>query len=287
MPDSSDKLARQLFALGSELRRKRREEPTAAVTPTTIQELIERCRGHHRTPTHPTFACAECDDTGWVVSGPPSDSRRRAATPCACRTRVKVAAVLGMDPRFETATLANYRVHSDNAHAVDAGREWLDGDHNHLFFFGDVGRGKSRLAATLLNEAAHRGSAGAWISVPAMVDALQRSIDDATRKPAAQELRRRAETSPVLVLDDIAGGERGSDYTRGLLTILIERRFGRGLRTILTSNLSLGRLSEFYVDKRISSRLAGACEVVQVEGVDERVRQRTPTRQIQIVKPSS
>jgi DNA replication protein DnaC len=69
----------------------------------------------------------------------------------------------------------------------------------------------------------------------------------ALKPPEANDLLDLSERTPVVVLDDMAGGEKGGDYTRGLLVTILERRLQRDRQTIVTSNLSLGQLSEFLV----------------------------------------
>jgi polynucleotide 5'-kinase involved in rRNA processing len=76
-------------------------------------------------------------------------------------------------------------VHSQRRIASQLNQHVTPGERRHLFLFGPVGRGKSRLAATLLNEAAEGGIAGAWIYVPWLVAIQLRTIDDPKRRPEA------------------------------------------------------------------------------------------------------
>jgi predicted ATPase len=135
------------------------------------------------------------------------------------------------------------------------GPDLLAGERQHLYLFGDVGRGKSRLAASVLNELADRGTRCAFIRVSFLVLAQMRAIDDAAHKADAGRFLDVALGSEAAALDDIAGGEKGSDFVRGLVVTILDRRFDRGLRTIITSNLSLQQISEFYTDTRIPSRM--------------------------------
>ena len=151
-------------------------------------------------------------------------------------------------------------------------RKVAEPKRRHLFLSGGVGTGKSRLAASLANEAADRGRTAAYIHMPWFFILQMRAFDDPTKRKEAHQLSDRAFESDVVVFDDLAGGEKGSDYTRGVFVTLIERRFSHRRCTIVTSNLSLQQLSEFFSDDRIPSRIAGACgEVIQLEGSDQRV----------------
>ena len=58
------------------------------------------------------------------------------------------------------------------------------------------------------------------------------------------------------------------------ITSLIDARVASGLPTIVTSNFSLGELRDRWggmSGMRIASRLGGACERIQMGGVDRRL----------------
>jgi DNA replication protein DnaC len=78
-------------------------------------------------------------------------------------------------------------------------------------------------------------------------------------------------TVDLLVLDDV-GADNGSDFTRRELVTLYNARLATGRRTIWTSNLDLDRLAEFYRDDRLTSRIAGAAQIVLLESDDYRAR---------------
>ena len=87
--------------------------------------------------------------------------------------------------------------------------------------------------------------------------------------PRWDELRDRAERTPLLVLDDVT--ERlahGNGWASGVVADLLERRHDSGLRTLVTANLARERLCD-VLGARVASRLdAGA--VVAVSGADLR-----------------
>jgi DNA replication protein DnaC len=269
------KLHRELLALRDKARRerwqrKRDEQPlTAEEFEARLKQFREYAAGLPFDPDGPQ--CEACGSTGWrmVVDG----SGRRRAEKCDCREHHRASlGVSHLPEEFAGASLANYAVSPENARAVEAAREMLDGRRKHLFLSGDVGRGKSRLGASVANEFAERGIGGAFIRVPWFILLQQLSIDDAAKKPEETMLRNDALNTSVVILDDLAGAEKGSDFTRGVITTLLDVRFDRGLRTIVTSNLGYKRLAAFYGDSRISSRLARACGLpLEVGGVDQRV----------------
>lgn len=77
----------------------------------------------------------------------------------------------------------------------------------------------------------------------------------------------------LLALDDV-GAERPTDWAVETLTTLLDARTAEGLPTVVTSNYSLGRLRDLWggvAGARVASRLAGACERIEVDGPDRRI----------------
>jgi DNA replication protein DnaC len=291
----------QLARLLKDIQQRSRRERGRLVpaSPEDVRAAVEAFREKTQQlafdPASPT-TCERCHGGGWEeviesrtvrIPGPdgsPIEVQReiQVARRCECRQSqpAKPITVFDLPAEFRDARLANYgRRRHDNSHALDAAEQWMRGERRHLYLFGEVGRGKSRLAASLANEAAAIGTGAAFIRVPWMIMLQLRGIDDPARRKEANDLLDRALRTPVVVLDDVAGGEKGSDFTRGLFVTVLDRRFDRELKTIITTNLSLQALSEFYADDRIPSRIAGACgETIEVGGIDGRLSKSAPAR---------
>ena len=80
----------------------------------------------------------------------------------------------------------------------------------------------------------------------------------------------------LLALDDL-GAERPTPWAVETLTRLVDARASAGLPTVVTSNLRVGRLRDRLggvEGKRLASRLAGACEAIEVAGPDRRLGAR-------------
>ena len=79
----------------------------------------------------------------------------------------------------------------------------------------------------------------------------------------------------LLVLDDL-GAERDAvtDDTRRTLLMLYEARHDAGRRTVWTSNKAPSEIAAFMGDDRLSSRIAGRCRVIELEGRDWRLANR-------------
>lgn len=214
----------------------------------------------------PAPRCARCDDTHWRrVDG--------GVVPCDCHTKLLTYAD-NVPVSFQAARFANFHQTPGNRVALQAAREFLDGPRTDLFFTGTTGTGKSRLAASILNEASDRGlRAGLFVYVPALIQLQLHGIADRDKAADAIALLDRCVWAEPLCLDDLAGCEAGSDFTRRTLLILYEQRINADRRTIWTSNLQLDDLGRFFNDDRLVSRIAGQVhsQVIEMTGADQRL----------------
>jgi DNA replication protein DnaC len=109
-----------------------------------------------------------------------------------------------------------------------------------------------------------------FISVPELLLELRGTFNHSLSDTSEQELLNIYSSVKVLYLDDI-GTEKATDWAISTLYLLINRRYEDELRTIISSNLSLDELAD-HLDDRISSRIAGMCEVVKMTGEDRRLK---------------
>lgn len=175
----------------------------------------------------------------------------------------------GTPIEFRAADFSNYLTTDGSATALAKARAFLErGSTRDLYLSGGVGAGKTRLAASLLNEAKRRGKWCYFARVPMMLHQLQPG------RPS-EELEHKLMRCDLVVFDDI-GAERdqATDYTRRTLLMLYEERGDRGHRTIFTSNKTLSEFAAMQDDDRLSSRIAGRCDVVKLTTADQRMLRR-------------
>lgn len=106
------------------------------------------------------------------------------------------------------------------------------------------------------------------VTAKALLDAVKAEWDGGEKGTI-----HRAERYRLLALDDL-GVERPTEWAMETITGLIDARVASGLPTIVTSNFSLGVLRDRWggmPGMRIASRLGGACERIQMGGVDRRL----------------
>ena len=108
-----------------------------------------------------------------------------------------------------------------------------------------------------------------FISFPAFVMQLQNAWRSETSEQTAYALLKAMAEMPCLIIDDL-GAEKLTDYVRQATYYLINEREQWERPTYLTTNFSLSDLDKQF-DSRISSRIAGMCDVKALKGKDRRL----------------
>lgn len=140
------------------------------------------------------------------------------------------------------------------------------------FIYGDVGVGKSHLAAALMRDYLFRSSQRPSIkfsTVAALLGEIKRAITKQQRSTTEEDIIKRFSRHDLLVLDDI-GAKNNTQWAIDILFRLIDYRYASESMTIFTSNLSINDLS-LRLHDCIASRIIEMCEVVSLKGDDRRL----------------
>lgn len=135
-----------------------------------------------------------------------------------------------------------------------------------LLLWGDVGTGKSFLAACIANALIERGVPALMTSFSKILNQMGGIYSD-ERRQYVDSLSR----FPLLVADDF-GAERGTEYALEQVYSIVDERYKSGLPLIVTTNLTIGEIRDpqDVGRARIFSRLLEMCVPVQVTGADRR-----------------
>lgn len=121
---------------------------------------------------------------------------------------------------------------------------------------GQVGSGKTHLAAAAANYLLAHGRRVLFLVVPDFLDELRNSFSGAEAE--TQSLLEAAKRTEVLILDDL-GSHNLTDWTKSVLFSILNYRLNEGLVTIATANLNLAAMQEL-LGERSMSRLLTLCE---------------------------
>ena len=135
-----------------------------------------------------------------------------------------------------------------------------------LLLWGDVGTGKSFLAACIANALLEKG-------VPVLMTNFSKILNQMGAMYSDERYRYIASFNrfSLLIIDDL-GIERNTEYALEQVYAFIDERYKTGLPLIITTNLTISQLRnpEDVAHARIYSRVLEMCTPVHVPGHDRR-----------------
>lgn len=218
-----------------------------------------------RDDSAPTASCplGVCDGSGWILRDD------NLAEPCKCRERMIGRALssgmgTGIPKRFRGVSFERRPVCDLDPFVLRHVRTYTEGIEENLregrglWFYGDVGTGKSSLAMLVADGALRQGHSVAIYSVPKLLADLRGTYDDNARESLA-ELLRRLSSVELLVLDDL-GAERQTEWVLEQLYSLVNERWQDKTTILVTSNVaSTGEMPSKTLRREIDAlRKAGA-----------------------------
>lgn len=228
--------------------------------------------------------CGKCHTPKQSWSPVPlSDKKWAAPVPCVCmeakfkyldKLKEREEADIRRRKCFPDDEMAEWCFANDDGksdrHAMQIARNYvgnfekLRADGVGLFIHGDVGVGKSFMAACIVNALIDKEKACLMTDFTTVIDDLWKNDD-------RNAYRRKLNDTTLLVIDDL-GREHDSKYTREIVASILDVRCRSKRPMILTSNLSPDELlKDAPTDlKRIYSRIFKLCIPVEFKGIDRR-----------------
>jgi len=207
---------------------------------------------------------------------PPDHPQANRLVPCAC-TRSRQARVILADlaPSLRAMTFETFRTEEGNRAALERAEQFASDPWGQAWYWlvliGSNGRGKTHLAAAVVNALLERGEPSYFENVPELLDYLRAGYSVQAGEDFERRLTRVKE-APVLVLDDL-GAEAGQSapfevsWAQDKVYQILDHRLMEQLPTIVTTNLPLNKLPQ-----RIASRLQDrrAARVIAITTGDKR-----------------
>lgn len=135
-----------------------------------------------------------------------------------------------------------------------------------LYIFGSCGTGKTYSLYSLFRNVKINGYDAKIINTVELLRLFKKDFKEEYQNNFEDFLTFKG----VLFIDDI-GAEKNSEFVDETLYHLINTRHERVLPTFFSSNLSLSELAEKNGD-RLTSRIAGMCEIIELNGDDKRLK---------------
>ena len=149
-------------------------------------------------------------------------------------------------------------------------------DFRNLFFYGDVGVGKTYLSTCIARELMEREFSVLYFSAPQLFNSLARTAFS-KKDVDAGNMNEYIFNCDLLIIDDL-----GSEYTNSFIasqffTCINERLLHRK-STIISTNLSLEALADLYTERSFS-RITSSYTLLKIIGDDIRIKMKLEHRE--------
>lgn len=182
--------------------------------------------------------------------------------------------VSGIPRRWREEAWEGIEPDPDRADAIRAAQAWSLGVGSRgVLLYGDVGRGKSHIAAVAALHRAHV-SPVKWINMSDLLFQLGLGMNNPQRTKAIEQLDpERTNMRLALVIDDL-DKVRPTDFGIQPVYLAVNAWIEAQQPLLVTMNSGLERLADEFggrFGEAIASRLAGYCDVFHVGGEDRRL----------------
>ena len=239
----------------------------------------------------PSYICGKCRDTGLVTLDDGADDicscyRQQLVESIYSQSGIKLSSVEGFESFDESyypdiADEGLYGIKKSPrrqiAGILESCRGFVDNfgspDEKNMLFFGSTGVGKTWMASCIAAELMSRGITVLYQSAPSLFNAIYEYRYKASREEAFESsIYRNILEVELLIIDDLGTESPTAARYAELLTLLDARSPGSGkkpCKTIISTNIDLKKLFEYY-DERVVSRIIGGFDIYKFAGDDIR-----------------
>ena len=218
-----------------------------------------------------------CDGSGWIL-----DEETNTARPCECR-EIKINRAssrrlgTGIPKRFRGVGFDRKPIADMDPMLLREVRDFvrpgnidrnLDAGRG-LWFYGDVGTGKTSLAMLISQAAIEAGRSVAIYSVPHLLADIKSTYEDGSGHSYLQLFRRLCDVD-LLHLDDL-GAEKRTEWVLEQLYSIVNERWQNERSIVVTTNIIQKDDLREQIGSRTVSRLDEMCVSLPIMGPDRRV----------------
>ena len=156
--------------------------------------------------------------------------------------------------------------------------QWAQENNCGLMLYGDVGGGKTFLAACIANALVDKGVPVMMTTIPRLVAAMSEKYGE-----SRDDILRKISAAPLLILDDV-GTERETSYGMELAYEIINTRYKAQKPLIITTNLTMQEIRDTQDTghRRLYDRIVEMCAPLKVSGAGR--RQKAARRKLDEMK---
>lgn len=148
----------------------------------------------------------------------------------------------------------------------------FDEQFENILLYGSVGVGKTFLTHCVAKDLLESGHSVIYFTAHQLFDTLAEQKFDAKNEDTIPEAYHHILDCDLLIIDDL-GTELANSFSTSQLFLCMNERFLRKKSTMISTNLSLGKISETY-SERTFSRLSGNYKLIKLIGEDIRMKKR-------------
>lgn len=183
---------------------------------------------------------------------------------------LELMAQSGLGSRFQQRTFATFKPNSDNYLAYESCLEFAKNfniQHPGLLITGDVGQGKTHLAAAIANHLLANHHPVIFGNITNIISLIRTSYQQGSQLSESQLLDIMTNVE-LLILDDL-GKEGDTNHTNSLVYQIVNRRYENNQPLVVTTNLTPGQMTN-KLGSATCSRLVEMCIPINLEGPDWR-----------------
>lgn len=163
-------------------------------------------------------------------------------------------------------TYDKFIVNQNNKEVFEISQNF-DYTKDNIYIYGQCGCGKTHLAGAILNKFMDKQTNIAFHTLFSLSRSLRMKEPDEENQILQKYIQ-----ADIFILDDLGIGKTSEFGLQILYEIIDGRDKNNKTGLVITSNLSLADLSLKLQDDRLSSRLAGMCKILFLEGNDYRLK---------------
>lgn len=216
------------------------------------------------------YICQDCEDTGYINGQKCHCFKQQALSLLYDKSNLREY----LDSLDFSMVSDRYYEGEDLVHFKDSYQKSINfvnnfkNDYQNLYFYGTVGTGKSFLSGCIAKALLQNGYSVIYFSAAGLMDVIAKYSFNRKQDQDCEAVYQDIYDCDLLIIDDL-GTESINDFTISQLFTCLNERFLRKKSVVISTNLSLRELRDYY-SERIFSRIVGNFLFCKMTGPDIR-----------------